>query len=170
MDERRKKFLGEFSQRLVTALRENGMESPNAQSGVKVANLAKAAGCSNQMARQYVQGESLPEAHAIQQIAEWLDIDPGYLLFGSQSNADNLDIPRKETVNINYETLETILSSCIDLLQCKKNKEDVVNFLLDVTYENSNLIADRMIAHKAIKSSIASAKKIGKIKPQENQD
>jgi transcriptional regulator with XRE-family HTH domain len=90
--EEKLKLLQNFSGRLVRLLIQNGYASRSAATGVKVRELAEMAGCSFEMARRYTSGNALPDPIAIKTIAEWLKVDPGWLLYGThqeQNTSEN---------------------------------------------------------------------------------
>ncbi|MFI4956700.1 MAG: helix-turn-helix domain-containing protein [Gammaproteobacteria bacterium] len=148
-----------FSERLVRLLIQNGYTSRSASTGVKVKELANNLGCSFEMARRYTNGDALPDALAIKTIAEWLKVDPGWLLYGTEQERDinayypilltkadmklllERIIPAYSALNITSELLLTQLHS----------------FFCDVISDFSKLYAPHEIKLKILEASLASA-------------
>jgi transcriptional regulator with XRE-family HTH domain len=149
-------FLQSFSKRLCSVLKEKGFFSNTASSGVKVTELSKAAGCSNQMARRYSLGEAMPDYDTVLNIAHWLDTSPGWLLFGN----DDLNIPKNsnvELVGIDYELLRYILIQASPLISTSADFDETVNFIIDVVYDSAHISTDDKTRKKIIDMTISSA-------------
>lgn len=151
-------FLKAFANRLCHALKEKGHASRTAAAGVKVAPLAGACRCSKQMARKYALGEALPDATSVLLIAQWLEVSPGWLLFGenpAQSSGDR----HTELVGIDYKRLTYILSHTASLFSQTNDPEEVVRFIIDIIYDASHLPAEDKMTQKMIDMAIASAQR-----------
>ena len=61
-----------------------GHHSGRSKAGVKIDKLSEVCDCSQQMARRYVLGEALPDIDIIVKIAKWLNVSPGWLVFGEE--------------------------------------------------------------------------------------
>lgn len=79
---KKKTYNIEFSNRLREVMSQRGFSSQAAACGVSPSALAKATGCFNEMALRYLDGRSIPNPETIIKISEWLQVEPGYLLFG----------------------------------------------------------------------------------------
>ena len=104
-------FIEDFAQRLVCALKDKGLSSSTAKSGVRVIELAEAINCSKQNVRNYVMGTVLPDSYVVKTIADWLELDPGYLLFGHPTNP-----PKPAEIaasKIDYNLLKQLVSECL---------------------------------------------------------
>jgi transcriptional regulator with XRE-family HTH domain len=81
-----------FSERLRELMRQRGMHAPGvSRSGVDVGKLAAAAGISYEMARRYVDGQSMPRSDKMAAIARWLGVSSDFLAFGSETAAKPID-------------------------------------------------------------------------------
>lgn len=143
-----------FSERLVTLMIENGFASEHSRSGVKVTKLADVCGCSIPMARRYVLGDALPDIEIIYKIAQWLNVNPGWLLFGegvSQIYPANANL-----IQIDPDLLKYILVKSAFLFELLKNKEEVVGFVLDIISDINHLEAGTDMIKKVIDMSISS--------------
>ena len=78
----RLKFVQNFSRRLIQLMSKEGFASNRSKPGVDISKLAHITGCSYQMARKYILGQSLPELQIVVKIAAWLKTSPSWLLFG----------------------------------------------------------------------------------------
>ncbi len=155
MSDGRDHFLTSFSERLISALKTKGHTSANAGSGVRVNELSEAVGCSHQMARRYVLGKALPHYKNVLAISGWLEVDPGWLLFGDLSRISKFD--DRGLVGIDYDLLENILLKSFPLFKRGDTPEEVVKFLVDVIYDASQLKADRSTIIKMVQMAISSA-------------
>ena len=93
----RKVFNQAFSQRLKSILIQKGYVSQRSITGVKVSELAKAINCSHQMARRYALGDALPDYEAVLRMAAWLEVSPGWLLFGTKESLPPEGMEKNET-------------------------------------------------------------------------
>lgn len=136
-----------FATRLVKKLREKGFISRHAVNSANGNPLAQAIGISLPMARKYINAKSIPTNATLQKIANWLETDPLWLLYGStnQKNISNI---------IDRELLQEIFVQLFPLF-CNKNisKElymaiimggiDIYNNILTIKAEQSK---DRAIS------------------------
>lgn len=150
-----------FSKRLIELLERKGLSSTRSTAGVNFNELAKAVGCSNQMARKYTLGQALPDADTILKIAHYLNASPGWLLFGENPTAP-IDANQSELVGIDYELLRHILHKISPLFVSTENANEVVNFAMDIIYDASHLNTDRKTIFKIIEISISSAERFQK--------
>jgi transcriptional regulator with XRE-family HTH domain len=104
----RSTFIQDFSQRLIKALQDKGYSSSRSKSGIEMSELAKIAGVSYSMARKYVLGVALPDYHLIPKIAHWLNVSPGWLLFGEELSFSHLK--SSTAIEIETELLRYILN------------------------------------------------------------
>ena len=80
-----------FSTRLIDTMKMNGYGVSRSPHGICMKTLAEFAGASEQICRRYIRGDALPDYDKIINIAENLNVSPGWLLFGEQqSNMSNL--------------------------------------------------------------------------------
>ena len=80
--------LEKFSQRLRELMRAKGHVSATSKSGVDVAELARVAETSYEMARRYAEGIALPRPDKMKRIAAWLGVTPGLLAWGQEAEEE----------------------------------------------------------------------------------
>jgi transcriptional regulator with XRE-family HTH domain len=71
-----------FAERLRSSLINAGYKSSRTQSGVNILKFASTINYSPQICRKYLRGEAIPEPQKIYEIAELLNVSPGWLMFG----------------------------------------------------------------------------------------
>lgn len=116
-------FVLGFARRLTQLMKQAHLQSSKSKAGVKVSLLAKVAGCSHQMARRYALGLGLPDIDVTYKIAKWLNVSPGWLLFGEETLVPN-NITQKNLIQIEPDLLEYILNKsapCLILLRMSMN-------------------------------------------------
>lgn len=80
----------EFAARLRKAALDRGHTSARNSSGVDAGAVAKAAGCSYEMARRYLAGLAVPGEEVMLALARWLNVSAGWLAFGQpEGSASN---------------------------------------------------------------------------------
>lgn len=158
MAETRTQLLASFSNRLVSALKERGLSSSRSSSGVKVAELSLAINCSSQMARRYALGKALPDYETILAMSSWLDVSPGWLLFGDEGRRE---FGERELLGIDYDFFRHILVTSIPLIKQSHDSNEVSAFIVDLIYDASHLKADSETIRKMVDMSISSATKFG---------
>lgn len=72
-----------FATRLIQKLKEKGYISRRGSKQVNGKHLATAIGVSLAMVRRYINAQSIPSGMILKKIADWLDIDPVWLLYGN---------------------------------------------------------------------------------------
>ncbi|KTC65683.1 putative transcriptional regulator (plasmid) [Legionella adelaidensis] len=160
---KREYFVNNFSHRLKKLMINKGLSSTKSLAGVKISAIAKVCGCSIQMARRYVLGEALPEIDTIYKIAKWLNVPPGWLLFGEEPESPvNLDY--SQLIQIDPEILEYILLKSAPLYSLSGNEKELVNFIMDIISDVTHIKADNESILKIINISINSAIRFNGIK------
>lgn len=92
-----------FSNRLIQTLKEKGFTASRSPNGICIKTLAKFTGASEQICRRYIRGDALPDYEKIKQLGHYLQVNPGWLLFGEE---ENLTVSKN---NINENLLHYIL-------------------------------------------------------------
>lgn len=135
-----KKHKVEFANRLRSLMIQRGYASHNATSGVSPSALAKAIGCFNEMALRYLDGRSIPNPESILKISEWLQVEPGYLLFGDQGFKPSNE-KEENYLKIDKDFLHYTLIKITAFLKeiSRHNEEDFLDFYLNVLIELSNM-------------------------------
>lgn len=75
-----------FANRLIQALKDRGYTATRSPSGICIPTLAKFTGASEQICRRYIRGDALPDYEKIKQLAQYLHVNPGWLLFGDEGD------------------------------------------------------------------------------------
>lgn len=156
----RMQLMHAFSQRLILVLKKKGFQSATASSGVKIKALAETLGCSVQIARRYALGESLPEPEQLLKIADWLEVSPGWLLFGEQQK-ENENIISAE---IDMELLRHILTRLASLFVQSHASQALVEFAQDLIYDALHMKASKKTIFKMIDIAVQSAGRFHKKK------
>lgn len=151
----RKEFAEHFAKRLVLIMQEKGHTSGRSKDKIDIAQLAKAAGSSYQMARRYTLGQAVPDFHIIFKIAEWLEISPSYLLFGQKPH---LVANPEDNITIQKDLLQYILIKCADLFVYVNNTKELANFLVESIYNISMIDTDIKNIYNIIDMILQSAK------------
>lgn len=149
-------FVTRFSKRLNVLLQKEGYISSRSKAGVEIGQLAKVAGVSYQMARKYIIGEALPDYHIIPKIAKWLNVSPGWLLFG-ENEPIKPEFKSNSLIEINIELLRYIIHKCTILFPPTAESEKIANYITGVIYDASHISADIKTILKIIDMMLASA-------------
>ena len=158
----RKKFIQHFSRRLAHQILKEGHQLSRSRGGIDLNKLAKAAGCSYQMARKYILGQALPDYHIIPKVAKWLNVSPAWLLFGEKEST----IPELKTsslIEIDIELLRYILNKCTVLFPPTPESEKIGNYIVGVIYDASHINADTKTILKIIDMMLSSALQLTEI-------
>jgi transcriptional regulator with XRE-family HTH domain len=67
-------------------MKSKGYRASRSPSGICIQTLAKFAGASEQICRRYLRGDALPDYEKVKQIADSLQVNPGWLLFGDEGH------------------------------------------------------------------------------------
>lgn len=84
-----------FANRLIQTLKDKGYTASRSPNGICIKTLAEFTGASEQICRRYVRGDALPDYEKVKQLAQHLQVNPGWLLFGVDGDAS----PKKNEIN-----------------------------------------------------------------------
>jgi len=149
-------FIIKFAKRLNVLLLKEGYISNRGKAGIEIGELAKVADVSYQMARKYALGLALPDYHIILKIAKWLDVSPGWLLFGEKE----LVVPEQPSttlIEIESDLLKYILQKCMVLFPATTDADKIINYITGIIYDASHINADHKTLLKIIDMMLASA-------------
>jgi len=135
---KKKTYNIEFSNRLREKMIQRGFASQTAACGVSPSALAKATGCFNEMALRYLDGRSIPNPDTILKISEWLQVEPGYLLFGDHG----FKPPAQEehSIKIDKEFLKYTLGKfCNFVKNIERTSPELVELYLNILTELSDM-------------------------------
>ncbi|EHL30529.1 hypothetical protein LDG_7481 [Legionella drancourtii LLAP12] len=107
------------------------------------------------MARRYVLGEALPDIDITLKIAKWLDISPGWLLFGDESKIPN-NINENNLIHIDHDLLEYILLKSAQLFLVTDDLKELVSFIMDIVDDTTHIEADKKSILKIVDISVNS--------------
>lgn len=158
----RANFVSNFSKRLNSLLQKEGYSSNRSKAGIEISKLAKVAGVSYQMARKYALGLALPDYHVIPKIAKWLNVSPGWLLFG-EKEAVAPEHNSSTLIEIESELLKYILLKCIVLFSTTNDANKIINYIVGVIYDASHINADNKTLLKIIDMMLSSAIQLSEI-------
>jgi transcriptional regulator with XRE-family HTH domain len=145
----------QFAYRLKEALLLAGFSSGRSTSGVDIHKLADITGYSSQICRKYLRGEAIPEASKLVDIAEGLNVSPGWLLFGEQ-DANRPGSSNK--ISISKNLLHYIFLRANELYNDHDLTSDVAGYLMDLSYNVSKINASDEESKKIIDLALSSAK------------
>lgn len=144
-------FAKPFAARLKEAMIGAGLTSPRSTSGVCIHQLAEITQHSVQICRRYLRGEALPDPAKLAEIAEKLNVSPGWLLFGERNNLQN-----PQNITIDKKLLHTIFLRAGTLYNLAAT-EDAAAFLTDLARDVSLIDASEDQSRKIIDLALASA-------------
>ena len=119
-----------FANRLINTLKEKGYSASRSPNGICIKTLAEFTEASEQICRRYIRGDALPDYLKIKKLAEHLQVNPGWLLFGDEGQA----IPLKN--NIDETLLHYILKQSHHLYPItRKGNNHYADFVLGLIKE-----------------------------------
>lgn len=163
-------FKLQFSERLCELMIQRGYASHNAASGVSPSALCKAIGCFTETALRYLSGRAIPSPETIIKISTWLEVEPGYLLFGTLEKNIEKD---KNTLKIDKDFFQYALTQIIPTLKNAKNG-GVLDFFISILVDLSQMPIEpeqlKKIFDLTIKSSMFFEKEVFSGKVVHDQD
>ena len=155
-----KELYQSFATRLIQTLKDKGHTASRSPNGICIRTLAEFIGTSDQICRRYIRGAALPDYEKIVRLAKHLGVNPGWLLFGEDSNKTS------EQPVLNETLLHYILkhSHCLYSATVGSN-DDYANFVLELIKEVSKINTSEENLIKIIDlalGSISSYKEQGK--------
>ncbi|WP_025386556.1 helix-turn-helix domain-containing protein [Legionella oakridgensis] len=145
----------QFAHRLREALIAAGYQSQRSTSGINIHKLAEMTGYSPQICRKYLRGQAIPEPSKLAEIATKLHVSPGWLLFGD-GHHDNHVTNNKITINKNL--LRYIFIKADELYHTELSNQEITDFLLDLTYDISQIDTSEEQSKKIINLAFTSAR------------
>lgn len=136
-------------------MQATGLGTSRSKAGVKINKLAEISGCSHQMARRYVLGEALPDIGVTYKIAKWLNVSPGWLLYGEEGEIPH-NVGQANLIQIEPKLLEYILTRCSALFDITNDKHEVISYIMDIIHDAIRIEADQKEILKVIDMSINS--------------
>jgi transcriptional regulator with XRE-family HTH domain len=147
-----------FSERLKDALIKAGLHSLRSTSGVDIHKLVEITGYSPQICRKYLRGQAIPEPYKLIEIAEKLNVSPGWLLFGDHKQSED-----QENILISKQVLHYIFSKAQVLYNTPK-VHTVADFLVQLSCDISQISTTAVQSKKIIDLAFTS---LGHHQPEE---
>ena len=148
-------FTQHFAMRLRDTMIAAGFNSPRSTSGVNIHKLAEITGHSPQICRKYLRGQAIPEPLKLVDIAERLQVSPGWLLFG---DSDDCTEGNQHKLTISTNLLHYIFSQAHDLYHATCSADERSDFLLDLAKDLSHINANEAQSKKIIDLALSSAR------------
>jgi len=140
-----------FANRLTQALTNKGYIALRSTKGTGIKILTEIMGTSEQICRRYLRGDAMPSYQKIQQLADYLNVNPGWLVFGDAGDTTD---PSKQ---IDKKLLHYILKKSHYLYASSQpDNEDYADFVLQLIAETSNIDTSLENLFKIIDVAIAS--------------
>lgn len=149
-------FRTSFAARLIKKLRENGFISRRGVNGVNGKHLAAGIGVSMPMARRYINAQSIPENSTLQKIANWLNVEPTWLLYGDDNAI--LSSLQKKDVELFKEIFLQLFPLLCDANVTKEKYMFFIDGCLEI-YQNISKLDHNTQQHRAITLMIDFLKK-----------
>lgn len=145
----------QFALRLRDTMIAAGYSSPRSTSGVNIHKLAEITGYSTQICRKYLRGQVIPEPTKLTEIAEKLNVSPGWLLFGNSHSDKHIS---DNKITISKDLLHYIFTHVNGLLSTEQPSQDLPNFLMALTHDVSQINVNAEESKKIIDLALLSAK------------
>lgn len=146
----------QFSHRLRTALINAGYGSTRSTTGVHLQKFSTLIGYSIQICRKYLHGQAIPDLTKLTDIADRLNVSPGWLLFGDCHAQHPLEAQK---VTISKPLLHYIFSHANQLYHATEMHPTLPDFLLELTHDVSQINADDEQSKKIIDLALHSVKR-----------
>lgn len=140
-----------FSNRLIDAMKLNGHSASRSPSGICMKTLSEATGASEQICRRYVRGDALPDYDKMINVASFLKVSPGWLVFGEGDL--NQSIAAQQSSPIDDDLLHYILSKSQQLFQ-KDKPEDYADFVVGLIQELREIDTSKANLEKIINLAV----------------
>lgn len=119
-----------FANRLIQTLKDKGHTASRSPNGICTKTLAEFTEASEQICRRYIRGDALPDYEKVKKLANHLQVNPGWLLFGEEGHA----APNKN--DIDETMLHYILKQCHHLYPVShRSNDDYADFVLGLIKE-----------------------------------
>ncbi|MCA0403280.1 MAG: helix-turn-helix transcriptional regulator [Proteobacteria bacterium] len=141
----------QFAFRLRDAMLAAGFHSERSISGISIHKLSEITGYSLQICRKYLRGEAIPEPAKLVEIAEYLKVAPGWLLFGDNYNSAD------DKIMISKELLNYILNGARHFYK-PQFEDEATQFLFELIKDVSQIIADDAQSKKIVDLALSSTK------------
>jgi transcriptional regulator with XRE-family HTH domain len=131
----------DFAARLCRLMIDRGFVSSRSKHGACPKELENCLSCAPMLAIRYLTGYSLPSPPDLLKIAKWLKVNPGYLLFGEDSEAE---FPHNhKLIKIDQETFKYCLGKLSSVIHKSTDKESATEHCSKLIAELSKMNIDK---------------------------
>lgn len=153
-----------FANRLIDTLKMKGYTASRSPNGICIKSLAEFSGASEQICRRYIRGDALPDYEKIKKIAEQLQVNPGWLLFGDEGH------PAPSTHQLDESLLHYILKQSHHLYRNDHvNNDDYADFVLGLIKEVRSIDTSEENLLKIINLAISSISSYEETRQKQDQ-
>lgn len=145
----------QFACRLHDAMIAAGFNSQRSTSGVSIHKLVEMTGYSAQICRKYLRGEAIPEPYKLMEIAQKLNVAPGWLLFGDAHSDPNNPSDR---LTLRRSVLSYLFTRAAHLYNSGLKEDEIANFLMDVVDDVSQINTNEKHSQRIIDLAMSSAR------------
>ena len=140
-----------FANRLIDILKAKGYTASRSPNGICIKTLAEFTGASEQICRRYIRGDALPDYEKVKKMADHLQVNPGWLLFGDEGHQAPSSCQIDETL------LHYILKESHHLYRNDHgNNDDYADFVLGLIKEVRSIDTSEKNLLKIINLAISS--------------
>ena len=150
-----------FAERLRRSLIDAGYQSNRSTTGVDIQKFAKKIHHSPQICRKYLRGEGIPEPQKFLEIADLLNVSPGWLMFGD-CHATSEQQDKKITINRNL--LHHLFTHISQLCASTASTQYLPNFWLELTEDLQSIETSEEQSKKIIDFALSSFKHLAQNK------
>ncbi|HAT9314949.1 TPA: transcriptional regulator [Legionella pneumophila subsp. pneumophila] len=119
-----------FAKRLIQTLKDKGHTASRSPNGICTKTLSEFTDASEQICRRYIRGDALPDYEKVKKLANHLQVNPGWLLFGDE----DLVTPKKNEMD--ERLLHYILKNSHHLYPVSLgNNDDYADFVIGLVKE-----------------------------------
>ena len=140
-----------FAKRLIDAMKLSGHSASRSPSGICMKTLAEATGASEQICRRYIRGDALPDYDKMINLAAFLKVSPGWLVFGEGEPNQSLGVQQSSLID--DDLLHYILSKSQQLFQ-KDKPEDYAGFVVGLVQELREIDTSKANLEKIINLAV----------------
>lgn len=153
-----------FAERLRISLIKAGYTSNRSSTGVDIMKFANVIQYTPQICRKYLRGETIPEPQKLSEIAQHLQVSPGWLLFGDSHSFEALE---NHKITINKNILHHLFTHISQLCSPQNSSDKLPNFWLELTEDLQEFNQNEEKSKKIIDMALSSYKHFAQIKDLE---
>lgn len=155
-----------FAERLRMSLIKAGYTSNRSSTGVDIMKFADVIQYTPQICRKYLRGETIPEPQKLSEIANHLQVSPGWLLFGDSLSSEAHEAHK---ITINKNILHHLFTHISQLCAPHNSSEILPNFWLELTEDLQDFNQNEEKSKKIIDMALSSYKHFASTKNSETK-